>query len=151
MPTTCFVGNPAFVVPGPIRLLSMRVALVVAALGLLAGCGGSSSTDGGSQTRSHGTATLAALCPQVHQALDALVVSNPEAQGTFVAALQRIADAGTEESQLALAPLLAAAKTLQQAGNGPAYGTAMPGIHPAVVTLDGACVRAGSPILHGEH
>ena len=127
----------------------MRVVLVIAATVLLAGCSGSSSSSGGASGPSVGTATLAALCPQVHQAIDALVVSSPAAQQSFVAAMQRISDAGTTESRTAIAPLLEAGRTLQQAGVGPDYDTAMQGIYPAQVTVNGACVKAGSPILHG--
>ena len=129
----------------------MRVVLVVV-LALVAGCGGSSSDDPGAAGPAYGAVPLAGLCPQVHRAIDTLVVSNPGAQQQFVAELERIAAAGTRESRTALDPLLAAARALAAAGTGPDYATALNGIHPAQVAVDGACAGAGSPILHdGPH
>lgn len=129
----------------------MRIVLVVV-LALVAGCGASSADDPGTSGPEFGSVPLAGLCPQVHRAIDSLVVSNPEAQKQFVAELERIASAGTRESRAALDPLLAAGRVLVDAGTGPDYGTALRGIYPAQVAVDGACVRAGSPILHeGPH
>lgn len=128
----------------------MRWVWAAAAMALLVACGGSSGSGGptGAQT---GSVELKALCPQLHLAIDALVVSVPAAQRAFVVEVQRISDAGTPASRTAIAPLLAASRTLETAGTGPDYFTAMSGIHPAVVSVDGECVRAGSPILHGGH
>ena len=133
----------------------MRLALavmVVMAVSLAAGCGPQTSSAPDDPAVTPGTVDLRALCPQVHRALDALVVSNPAAQHVFVVEVQRIADAGTTRSQSALAPLLLAGRTLEQAGRGPDYRAALNGFHPAVVQVDGACAREGAPILHeGPH
>lgn len=129
----------------------MRVVLVVAALVLLSGCGGSSPTGSTSTEPSSGTVSLDKLCPEIHLAIDALVVSNPDAQRRFVSELERIASAGTSESQAAVAPLLAAGRALQEAGTGPNYFSALERIHPAQVAVDEDCLKAGSPILHEGH
>lgn len=129
----------------------MRVVLVMAAMALVAGCGGASADDAGTPGPTSGSATLAGLCPQVHLAIDDLVVSNPTVQKAFVAELERISAAGTGEAQAAIAPLLTAGRALEDAGTGPGYNTALRGIYPAQVAVNAECVKAGSPILHDGH
>lgn len=128
----------------------MRALVVMMVMALCAGCGASSKGPGAA-VPTYGTVELAALCPQVHQAIDALVVSNSSAQQSFVAQMQRISDAGTSQGQAALAPLLSAARVLAQAGTGPGYDVAVRGIYPGQVAVDAACVKVGSPILHATH
>ncbi|MCX6396479.1 MAG: hypothetical protein NTV23_08340 [Propionibacteriales bacterium] len=121
----------------------MRVIVVAAALALSSACG--------TQQAAVPSVGLTRICPEVHQALDGLVVSNVESQAAFVVELERITAAGDQESRDAVAPLLQAARDLREAGRGPAYGSALRGVHPASVTVDQACVRSGSPILHSGH
>lgn len=129
----------------------MRVLVAVSDLVMATGCGAASPSGAATAGSAQGRVDLAALCPQLHAVIDALVVSSPSAQQAFVAQIERISDAGTGPSQAAIAPLLAAGRALAEAGTGPGYFTAMRGIYPAQVSLDNACVKVGSPILHAGH
>lgn len=131
----------------PRTLLVVPVALVA-----LAACTDASrETPAGGTARTpppEGSATLGALCQEIHAVYDALVSSDPRSQNTFLAQVQRISDASTHETRVVLAPLVSAGRTLVEAGVGPGFYEARDGVHAAVVSVDAACVDLGSPILH---
>lgn len=163
------VGHPAFAVPGGkllrsggegSRLLAMRLLpallLATALCGVgAAGCADQEPTGASGNSPSSaapGDIALGTLCPELHAAIDALVVSDTAAQHSFVQQLARLAAVADAPARASLADLQQAAADLEEAGRGDGFFAARDAIHPAVVGLDADCVAAGSPILHdGPH
>lgn len=116
---------------------------------LVAGCG-STSADEPDDTEPTRTLSLRSACLGVHTAYDSLVASDPTSAAVFHETVQRVWDAGVDETRDAVAPLLDAAAVLEHADRS-SFPAARDSVYAAVVRLSASCATYGSPILHGGH
>jgi hypothetical protein len=127
----------------------MRRTAVLVAFLALTGCGSGEGRRGPSDSGSGGHVTLKALCPGVHYYFDRLVASEPVSQSAFVSELERFDTSANAVARAALAPVIAAAKTLEKSGVGPDFSGARDANYAAISDLSAKCSALGSPILHG--
>ncbi|MGO4255442.1 hypothetical protein [Marmoricola sp. RAF53] len=121
-------------------------ALLALALLLVAGCGAAATTAADDEPKG---VPLKSLCPGVHLAVDALVVSDPTSRTVFADQVRRLSRAARGATRTTLAPLVDAAEELVRVRTEQDFFVARDDVHAAVVQVDGGCVAAGSPILHG--